>query len=454
MDAKECRALYEGPYQKDRATIDARIEEGIEQNRKGYARLRLLDAQGHPLAGKTVQVEQQTHDFQYGGNLFLLDELEKPEDNATYRAFFREHFNLATIPFYWDGLEPVEGQPRYARDSAKVYRRPAPDLCLDYCNESGIGGKLHCLVYDKFVPQWLKALPRDAVKARYEERVRQIAERYAGRLNEFEVINEQMYAGGWGDEATGLCEERHVCDWAFALAEKYLPHETLVINDAPDTSGELVKQGYVHPYYQLCEGLLARGARIDKIGLQNHQFTGVSAHTPQEYEASIRAGVHMLDPLRYFLGLDLMATLGRPLEITEVTIPTFGEGEEFEELQADMLRLLYRIWFSHPAVQTVVYWNTVEGYAYNGSPNWIENNCRGGLWHHDLTPKKAALALHELFHKTWHTSLTLHTDSDGYADFRGFFGEYTVTVEGQTTPLSLHRSHPASQTICVGEKKD
>ena len=47
------------------------------------------------------------------------------------RCTFYRYFNLATVPFYWNTLEPEYGKPRYAKDSVKIYRRPAPDLCME-----------------------------------------------------------------------------------------------------------------------------------------------------------------------------------------------------------------------------------------------------------------------------------------------------------------------------------
>ena len=447
MTAEEKRSLYMRAYEEHREEVDARIAEGIEKHRKGLCRVRLTGPDGQPLAGRKLRLTQKSHDFRYGANIFMLDEFRNEADNAEYRRFFKEHFNLATVPFYWDGLEPSEGKPRYGRDSEKVYRRPAPELCAAYCEENGILPKLHCLVYDKFVPDWLVKLPLEEVKRRYEERFRQIAERFSGRMYEFEVINELLCEAGWSYK-TALSQERDILEWSFRTARKYFPKETLVINEANPIQG-LAHAGYRHPYYLLLENALLKGASIDRIGLQNHLFTGVSAHTPEEYEQSVRSGVYMNDPMTYFRGLDLIAELGLPLEITEVTVPTFGDTPGDEELQADMLKLWYSVWFSHPAVDAVVYWNTVDGFAYAGSENWIENNCRGGLWNHDLTPKKAALMLRKLFGEIWRTNLELTTDQDGAAEFRGFFGEYAVGTEGRTFEIGLHKHHSGSFTLSL-----
>ena len=106
---------------------------------------------GKALANKRVTVHQKSHDFNFGANIFMLDEFPEEKDNIAYRETFKKYFNTATVPFYWEGIEPEEGKTRYEKDSPKVYRRPAPDLCLEYCNENGISQKLHCLFYDKYM---------------------------------------------------------------------------------------------------------------------------------------------------------------------------------------------------------------------------------------------------------------------------------------------------------------
>ena len=436
ITAEEKRELYMKAYNQNKDKIDARIADGIEKNRKGWCKVRVTDQNGNPVSGKKIKITQKKHDFKFGANIFMLDEFEREADNAEYRRFFKEYFNLATVPFYWDALEPVEGQPRYDKNSEKIYRRPAPELCMEYCEENGISAKLHCLFYDKFYPSWLKGRSFEETEAKYVEHFREIANRYNGRMVEFEVINELLLFHGL---RTPMYMRKDAVEWAFSEARRFMPNETLVINDGVSDRG-IANQEYRHPYYMMIENALMKGVKIDKIGLQNHLFTGASAHTPEEYESSVKSGAFMNDLSLRFKGLDIMAELGLPLEITEVTVPTFGETPEDEELQADILKLWYSVWFSHPAVDTIVYWNTVDGYAYTGNDNWVENNCRGGLWHHDLTPKKSALMLKKLFGEIWHTDLALTTDENGYVEFRGFYGDYTVEVDKKELGLGIHKN--------------
>ncbi|MBQ7046039.1 MAG: endo-1,4-beta-xylanase [Clostridia bacterium] len=428
------RELFMKAYNDNKEKVDARIEQGIEQNRKGEGKIQFIDSCGKPLANKKVKLTQKTHDFKYGANIFLLDEFKSEADNAEYRRMFKEYFNLATVPFYWDTLEPKENKPRYAADSPKVYRRPAPDLCLDYCNQSGIDAKLHCLVYEHFVPEWLKKRPLEQIKAKYEERFKQISERYAGKLMEFEVINELLCY--WNESA--MSRHKDILEWSFDLARKYFPDETLVINEG-SLLCDIAAKDYKNPYYMMIENTLLKGSTIDKIGIQNHMFVGANRTTDEGYDASIKEHAHMTNPLSVFKGLDILSEFNLPLEITEVTFATLGDSEEDEDLQADILKLMYSVWFSHPAIDTVVYWNTVDGYTYDSGNGWNENNCIGGLFHHDLTPKKSALMLKKLFNELWHTECELTTDENGCVSFRGFYGNYDALCDGKTAEFGLHK---------------
>ena len=109
----------------------------------------------------------------------MLDEFPTEEENAIYREKFPEIFNLATLPFYWSSLEPEMGKPRYSVDSPRIYRRPTPDLCIQYCKEKGIEPKCHCLNYDTESPRWYRNQPVSFCKEKLLERFQQIADRYS-----------------------------------------------------------------------------------------------------------------------------------------------------------------------------------------------------------------------------------------------------------------------------------
>jgi len=439
LTQEEKRNIWLKAFDENKEYVEKRTGRDIEKYRKGDCRVRLTDKDGNPIANKTVTVDQKTHDFKFGAHIFMLDEFENPEDNKKYRELFKEYFNLATVPFYWDGLEPEKGKPRYDKNSKKVYRRPAPELCLEYCEENGIDAKVHCLVYDKFIPDWLPKKDMAAMEKLYEERIRQIAERFKGRMYEFEVINETFSEAWWKTQSV-ICNKRDLVEWAFALARKYLPDETLVINDAPEPK-DIAAHDFRDKYFLQIEKCLLAGAEIDKVGMQYHIMELSTASNDTYYDAILKKPLRV-DPVETLKAFDVLAELKLPIEVTEVTFPTFGETEEDEELQAEILKNLYTIWFSHPAIDAVIYWNQIEGYCYDSGPesNWNENRCRGGLFHHDLTPKKSALMLKKLTKEVWHTKETLTTDENGYIEFRGFYGEYEFNIDGAVRTFGLHKN--------------
>ena len=400
---------------RNREEIEERIEQEIERNRKGNFTLKVP-------AGAKVEICQLSHDFTLGANLFMLDQMETAEKNEKYKAYFKKCFNTATIGFYWDTLEPEEGKPRYAADSPFIYRRPPIDSCVEFCEENGITPKAHCLNYDHFSPEWVRERSVPEIKEALIKRFESLAERYGKRIPCWEVFNELLIQNG----TTPFYNEEDLMRWSFAQAERYFPENTLMVNESNYAvfSCKHVRQNVANcrnPYFMLCEKALAEGCRVDAVGMQFHFFI------PKEFA---EAGAKMMFDLKHhYAVLDQMAKLGKPLQITEVTFSAYEDTPEAYAFQAEVLRLFYRLWFSHPAMEGAIYWNLPDGYAFNAEPGDFsggENMYRGGLLDFDLEPKPAYNALYDLFHKEYHTELTQTADENGEVSFRGFYGTYRV----------------------------
>jgi endo-1,4-beta-xylanase len=433
------------PFERKRAYMEDRIEHGIEMYRKGFATLRFSTPDKQPLRDVHVEVRQKTHDFKYGANLFMLDEFKAKEQNDEYKRLFAEAFNIATLPFYWSDLEPEQGKPRFAKDSPKVYRRPAPDLCLEYCEANNIQPKAHCLNYCSFVPKWV---PREiaAEKQLLDKRFRELAERYSQRIPDWDVTNETW----WGyNHKFPFYSEPDFVEWSFATAQRYFHTNRLIINEAHSRIWDSAHfYGNRSPYYMQIERALAKGSRIDSIGMQFHMFYRA------EEEAAQTAQFY--DPERIFDVLDCYAKLGRPIQITELTIPAYRWTAEDEEIQAEILKNLYRIWFSHPAMEAILYWNLVDGFAHGTIPGDMkagENYYHGGLIRHDFTPKPSYFVLKELFEKTWRTCLSLDSGDSSSLMFKGFYGEYELIASAGdrtvTTTFHLDKQHKNELDIVI-----
>ena len=419
------------------------VKENINKHRKGRKTVTIKDSKGQIHAGIKVKVRLKNHEFKYGAHLFMLDQFETEEENKSYRSLFSQYFNLATIPFYWGDLEPERGKPRFRADSPNIWRRPSTDLCLNYCREKGIDAKIHCLFYDKFIPDWLPKEHAEEMEQLYEKRFMEIAKRYGnGIMYEVEVINELLETYAWTTKSV-IGDRRDALEWSFGLAQKYFPDDILVINDG-NFIPEIGEKTYRHPYYMLIDSALAKGTRIDKIGIQNHIYMGM-----QEGQ-DIQMFKEHFDPIKILKGLDVLSEFKKPLEITEVQIPMFGEGNEAENLQAKVLEYLYTLWFSSERLESVVYWNNVENTAY-ACPGSDENKLKSGLFHRDLTPKKSGDMLKKLFKTQWHTEEELVTDEKGQVSFDGFHGDYEVcilTQEEAVYGVPLYKENQEAEVIC------
>ena len=114
-------------------------------------------------------------------------------------------------------------------------------------------------------------------------------------------------------------------------------------------------------------------------------------------------------------------------------------------MQAEILKNLYSIWFSHKNMEQIIYWNTVDGYAYNAEPGDMtagENYYYGGLIRFDFTKKPAYNTLYNLIHKEWKTNTEITTDDNGIAEFKGFYGKYDISfeVDGKTYTKEINCS--------------
>ncbi len=399
------RELWRDPEVTDR------IEAGIEANRKGWVTLHFAGPGGQPLTNVRVTVEQTGHEFLFGANIFMLGGFKTPEQNRRYEQVFTELFNFATVPFYWKALEPEPGHPRFAASSKPVYRRPPPDAVVEFCRQHGITMKGHPLVWDNPTwnyPDWLPNDRRE-VERLIDRHIERIARRYRDTIPYWDVVNEALR-----HDLSVLLPKDYVFR-SFRMADRvFPPASTLLINEASHVWFNF--HGESSPYYLLIQSLLSRGTRLDAIGIQCH-FFGEGRYQ------GVLAG-KLMAPLHILKVLDLYAEFGLPLQISEITIPTIPNDLSGEQVQAEVTRNLYRLWFSHPAVNAITWWNVVDGTAAPGEDKW-----RGGLLRADLSPKPSFKVLDELINHEWRTRTELSSGAGSTVKFKGFYGTYDALIE-------------------------
>ena len=402
------------------------VKENIEKYRKGDAKIFVVNKDGSPVKDAQITLNQLTHHFKFGANIFMLDELETEEKNRNYRDTFKSVFNMATLPFYWNSLEEERGKPRYAKDSPRYYRRPPIDLCMEYCLENGIEPREHALAYEHMFPSWLKDASVPEIKEALEKRFAEISERYADKIPTIEVTNEMDWSHDSG--ATAFYNEPDYVEWCFKTAEKYFPNNQLVINEyTEDCWGDNCRA--TDKYYAYTEAAILKGARVDAIGFQYHMF--------YDRKTELDKSSYLYNPKCLYDHMDLYSHLAPHLQITEITVPAYSNEAEDEKIQAELIKYLYTLWFSHPSVEQIIYWNLIDGYAYvsdptpekirrsQGNMSIGENVYYGGLLRYDMSPKPAFYEIDRLVNKEWRTNAECIGDT---LSLRAFFGKYELTV--------------------------
>jgi GH35 family endo-1,4-beta-xylanase len=188
--------------------------------------------------------------------------------------------------------------------------------------------------------------------------------------------------------------------------------------------------------------MLMKGKRIDAIGFQYHLFK-----TPERLE---REAEILLNPTCLFNVMDTYGKFHKPMHVSEVTVPAFGLTDENKEVQAKLTEWLYKVWFSHPYMESIVWWNLVDGtaaYAPLGSAEG-ENYYGGGLLNYDMSKKPVYHAINNLINKEWHTDLKFNKNE---CLFNGFFGEYDIEViaDDKKTDHKIHLSKDGSREFVL-----
>jgi endo-1,4-beta-xylanase len=384
-----------------------RIESNIEKYRKGNAVITVVDKKGKPVANATIVIQQQTSEFKFGCNLFVLHQLATPELNRKYETAFTKLFNFATIPFYWAELEPKQDSLRFKEGSAPLWRRIPPDEAVKWCIEHNIMIKGHPMLYikGKFMPTWISRTDPEALRSLAKKRMTQLASRYGNDIAVWDVVNEEV--ARLKDPKVWFQAPNDYLAWAFKEADSLFPKAaTLMINDETKTVHDSTEQ-----YVDMVKELLKQNIRVDGVGIQFHMLLVKKYLNGEAFTPTIMHNAYTK-----------LGKLGKPLWVTEITVPS-NQTNGWQS-QATIVSDIYKLWFSEPQMKGITWWNLGDGTAFGA-----ENNFKGGLLDSAMNPKPAYKVLDQLINHDWKTNLTLTTDANGKVSFRGFHGIYSIQVK-------------------------
>lgn len=387
----------------------------IEQLRKGDFTVRVVDANGRPIAGAVVSIAQQRHAFPFGSALVMSRIIQDTPANRIYRQKVLALFNAGTT-------ENDLKWPPWIGEWGAGFARPQTLAGLRWLRDRGFALRGHVFVWPGWtnLPNAIQALRGTARQGEIPQLVLDhIAEQAAATrelLNEWDVQNEPFDNKDLMDVFGPAIQ----VDW-FKAARAALPTAALYLNDY-NTEDQTRNLAHVQLFANTVRYLQQNGAPVTGLGVQSH-IGGAPSGIP--------------DVLATF---DRYAAFGLTLRVTEFDVNTSDEN-----LQADYTRDYLTAVFSHPNMVGFQFWGFWEG------AHWIP---RGAMYRADWTEKPNGAAFRRLVFDEWWTRLSLTTDAEGVVRGRGFGGDYLATVmvggsrlEGTFAVSTGARSPPTTVTL-------
>jgi len=391
--------------------ILAKADKDIEKYRKSEAIIEVVDKKGRPVKNAEIAINQITSDFLFAANVTLITgdlggtipiehyryqpRFTTKEQEDEYKRKFVDLFNCATIPLYWNSIEPEAGKPDFS----------AVDRVLEWCKSHDIKVKGHTLVWvhGDNVPKWFRNLPVEEQRKALEKHVRDVVSRYKGKIDMWDVVNE----AAWAKTTLAGMTMTEYTSLPFLWAKESDPNALLAINEAH----KITPSPEMEMFMQILKDFERDNIPYDIIGIQ--------AHINRTDRFRLEEVIQMLDKYAKF---------GKIIHITEFTPCSDGspienswkQGKWTEEEQADYVVKFYKTCFSVPSVESIGWWDFTDYSA------WQTN---GGLLRADLSPKPVYDALKNLIHNEWRTKTQGKTDKKGLFTFRGFHGKYDVSIK-------------------------
>ncbi|NLW51440.1 MAG: hypothetical protein GXY85_11465 [Candidatus Brocadiaceae bacterium] len=418
------RITYEG--REPDAPWRREAEERIERHRKADMTIRVTDAEGRPVEGARVDVRMRRHSFLWGtaaGHILVPGDGDlgrlKAAERTRYRAQLLEWFNQVSPE--WQLKESGWTDP----DSPRARQAIAG---LRWAQENHLpvyGHWLICAagpapgnpVYEGL--QKAKDGDKEAFRQEFYNLVRGKVRAAKGLVRSWDITHP---VAKWGRTRMEDVYDTQVYSDLIRIAREEAPGIPIYVNEATVLAGGRTGSYQRRAYPEFIRMLARQGTPADGICFQAH-FGPVSLTPPADMYA-IMDGFY-----REFQV---------PLRLSELDI---DPGED-EELQADFLRDVLTVAFSHPAVEAITQWGFWEGW------HWKPNRA---IIRTDWTLKPAGRVYEDLVFNRWWTNAAGTSGADGMLRVRGFLGDYEVraehngrrrTVQATLTPGGLELDIP------------
>lgn len=403
-----------------KSDADARIE----RLRKADFAIVVHDASGKEAPIASLSYRLVRHGFLFGTAIAYAPFADQGPDGRHYRDFILANFSglVCENEMKWYDNEPVAGREDYAQ----------ADALLEFARQNGLVMRGHNLFWakEKYAMAWLKPLDATQLRAAVTRRLEDTAGRYRGKVICWDVDNEKLDGTFFSDRLGP-----DIVPWMFKETARIDPQARLFVNEYgilgnPEKTGRLIS---------LVKELQAKGAPVGGIGIQSHDSDRLTDDPAAKLPPGERPEWMLSNPLtpELFLGtLDRIEhETGLPIHLTEISakVPS-------PEKRADKLEMLFRLGFSHEAVQAILLW------GFEARTHWM--GPQAALMEADGSLNAAGQRISHLLREEWTSHGQTSAGADGTARFRGFRGLYELKIQladgrSITRNVTLDGSAPA-----------
>lgn len=426
----------------------AAADDYIENFRKGPAQVSLIGA----TPGASVEVTLKRHDFNFGTtvpgvfNDTLIGPPGSPWLDDSAPNFNATNYKQALIDNRFNSLSPENAGKWGSNETTPDVLNtmfgngrpfvPYIDYIADFAAANNMGYRAHNLIWgpNNQQPGWVVDLlnqaeggsqsAADDLRAEISERVQYYVQDRAQQFYEIDLYNESWHTGV---NTFGSSNNYWDIYGASGIAEVYKEVKDAVVvgggSAAVFVNEYSVLQGqggdyYANWYTSHIDDI--QNAGKDLYGENENVVTGIGF----QYYVS---GLSGHDPSRIYASMQNLAVQGLPMSLTEWG-GTGANNPSDEAEAAVILNETARLVFGMPGATGITLWNL------RNTPGTFAPV--GTLYDEDWTIRDPGVAWQALMGQ-WDTDLMLDVDPNGRIDFTGFYGQYEVTIGGETFDLDL-----------------
>jgi GH35 family endo-1,4-beta-xylanase len=397
----------------------------IKNYRQGPGHVALTNA----VPGALAHVKLREHAFNFGTEVggTSTSSVNTFLSNSNYTTNLLKYFNTVTQgnAGKWDSDEPTQGNVQMG----------GSDAIKNYAVAHNMRVREHNLIWGSQQPGWVNTLITNAknanpaisgpAKISLSNAITSRIGYYVGNGSandrtksymEIDVLNEEVHQPSYW-QIYGASGIANIFNQVATAVTNAGANTRLALNEYNVL--QFGTDSYGNWYRHDVESIENNGGAISAIGIQ--------------YYPTHASGTNDHSPSRITQTFENLAVTGLPLALTEFGVQanngSVGGGAPTPSLAATYLTDTARLTFGNPSVTTFDMWGFWANDMWSQAPY-------AALFDSSWNPTVPGTAFDQLMSQ-WTTDVTLPVDANGNIDFTGFYGDYDVTIAGQTYHLNL-----------------